>query len=381
MGDLNPATVTEWSRTLRSAGGRERRSGARPTRLSDVARRAGVSVKTVSNVVNGYVHVSPDTRAKVDRALAELDYRPNLAARNLRQGRSGIVALAVPDLDVPYFAEVAGAPRPGRAAAGLDRPDRPDRRRPRPGALAIENFGTRLVDGLILSPLASGVPELAGAPRDDPDGAARRAGLRRAGRPRLHRQRRGCAATPCGTCWTWAAAGSPRSASSPRVRRDRPAAAARLPGGAAPHGLPADPDLVVTTAGIHPCRGSAAVDRLLALDRAADAIFCFNDLLALGALRRLHERGIRVPGDVAVVGFDDIEDGRYSVPTLTTVRPDKERIAELAVDLLAERIEAQHAGGPVGGVAAGSAGREVTAPYDLVVRESTSGAAPSGQLA
>src|SRR6185295_14625797 len=76
-------------------------------RLSDVASRAGVSVKTVSNVVNGYEHVSNTTRAKVDAALTELDYRPNLAARNLRRGRSGIVALAVPELEVPYFSELA----------------------------------------------------------------------------------------------------------------------------------------------------------------------------------------------------------------------------------------------------------------------------------
>ena len=94
-----------------------------------------------------------------------------------------------------------------------------------------------------------------------------------------------------------------------------------------------------------------------------DAVFCFNDLLALGAMRALHERGLRVPDDVAVVGFDDIEDGRYSTPTLTTVAPDKERIAEHAVQLLAEQLEdgGRGAHGP----------REVIAPFDLAVREST----------
>ncbi|MEV5447730.1 LacI family DNA-binding transcriptional regulator, partial [Streptomyces sp. NPDC052644] len=76
-------------------------------RLKDVAERAGVSVKTVSNVVNGYQHVRPDTRARVEAAIAELRYRPNLSARNLRKGRTGVIALAVPELDVPYFAELA----------------------------------------------------------------------------------------------------------------------------------------------------------------------------------------------------------------------------------------------------------------------------------
>ncbi|MYR01529.1 LacI family DNA-binding transcriptional regulator, partial [Streptomyces sp. SID6139] len=77
--------------------------------LKDVAQRAGVSVKTVSNVVNNYVHVSPRTRARVQRAIDELGYRPNLVARHLRNGRTGIIALAVPELGNPYFSEVAGA--------------------------------------------------------------------------------------------------------------------------------------------------------------------------------------------------------------------------------------------------------------------------------
>jgi DNA-binding LacI/PurR family transcriptional regulator len=77
---------------------------------------------------------------------------------------------------------------------------------------------------------------------------------------------------------------------------------------------------------------------------------------------------VRVPDDVAVVGFDDIEDGRYSTPTLTTVRPDKKRIAELAVLLLAEQLDE--------GSRAARDPREVIAPFDLAIRESTgSGAA------
>ena len=80
---------------------------ALPARLKDVALLAGVSVKTVSNVVNDYPYVRPATRAKVQEAIAELGYRPNMTARNLRSGRSGVIALAVPELDAPYFAELA----------------------------------------------------------------------------------------------------------------------------------------------------------------------------------------------------------------------------------------------------------------------------------
>lgn len=94
--------------------------------------------------------------------------------------------------------------------------------------------------------------------------------------------------------------------------------------------------------------------------RTPDAVFCFNDTLALGALRALHEAGLRVPADVAVAGFGDIEDGRFSIPTLSTVAPDKERIARLAVDLLANRLAADRGAPP----------RELVAPHRLALRES-----------
>ncbi len=75
--------------------------------VHDVARLAGVSIKTVSNVINAHPHVRPATREKVQRAIAELGYTPNLTARNLRNGRTGVIALAVPDLSFSYFAELA----------------------------------------------------------------------------------------------------------------------------------------------------------------------------------------------------------------------------------------------------------------------------------
>ncbi len=102
--------------------------------------------------------------------------------------------------------------------------------------------------------------------------------------------------------------------------------------------------------------------RLLRLPEPPDAIFCFNDLLALGALRTLHEHGVRVPEQVAVVGWDDVEDGRFSSPTLTTVQPDKEQIAATAVDMLAARLGEGRDAPP----------HEVVARYRLVIRESTS---------
>src|SRR6478752_17016 len=77
--------------------------------MHDVARVAGVSIKTVSNVINDYPHVRPGTRDRVNEAIHQLDYRPNLSARGLRSGRTGVIGLAVPSLRENYFAELADA--------------------------------------------------------------------------------------------------------------------------------------------------------------------------------------------------------------------------------------------------------------------------------
>jgi DNA-binding LacI/PurR family transcriptional regulator len=118
-----------------------------------------------------------------------------------------------------------------------------------------------------------------------------------------------------------------------------------------------------------------------------DAVFAFSDLLALGALRACHDRGYRVPEDIAIVGFDDIEDGRYSVPSLSTVSPDKGQIARLAVDLLVSRLDHGHGqedGQDRGADAVGANGwhetRECVARHQLIVRESSAGAAASVPL-
>jgi DNA-binding LacI/PurR family transcriptional regulator len=84
--------------------------------------------------------------------------------------------------------------------------------------------------------------------------------------------------------------------------------------------------------------GAAAMRRLLKLPERPDAVFCFNDLMALGAMRAIHEAGLRVPDDIALVGFDDVEEAEYSIPSLTTVAPDKTEIAEAAVSTLLRRI-------------------------------------------
>nr|WSZ99943.1 substrate-binding domain-containing protein [Streptomyces sp. NBC_00857] len=122
--------------------------------------------------------------------------------------------------------------------------------------------------------------------------------------------------------------------------------------------------------------GADAVTRALSGGARPDALLCLNDQLALGALRALHEHGVRVPEDIAVMGFDDVEGGRYSVPTLSTVAPDKGAVAKAAVQLLLHRID--EANRPRDGAdetaVAPLSPQDRVVPHRLVLRESTEGA-------
>jgi DNA-binding LacI/PurR family transcriptional regulator len=345
--------------------------------LHDVALRAGVSIKTVSNVVNGYAHVSPATRTKVRQAIEELGYRPNLSARNMRGGRSGIIALAVPVLDEPYFAELAGsvikaADREGYIVLIDQTEGKADRER-----LVCQGIRSQLIDGLIFSPLALDSSELSertdsipmvllgeritGAADHviiDNVTAARQAVLHLAGigRTRI------------------AAIGAQRSKIGQTTHL-------RLTGyreGLAEAGLPYRPELVAETPSLYRHQGAAAMARLLDAGVRPDSVFAFNDVTAIGVLRCCYDHGLRVPEDVAVIGFDDLEEGRYTVPSLSTVSPDKDFIGKAAVELLASRLAATGPG-PHGG-RAGTDGdgqplgaREVIAPHRLEIRESTVG--------
>ncbi|GAA3535228.1 LacI family DNA-binding transcriptional regulator [Nonomuraea rosea] len=334
----------------------------------DVARLAGVSVRTVSNVVNNFAYVAEETRAQVQRALDELDYRPNVAARNLNRGSSNLLALVLP-LDVPYFTELA--------AHVVDRAeergytvliDRTEGVAEREREIVMRRDRSALFDGFIFSPLGLTADELRrwlgkcpavmlGEVRVDgfdhvaiDDTAAARsatAHLVSLGRTRI------------------AAMGVPHL---PRPAAGRPqgqTAAHRSAGyeqALAEAGLPVRPELSVKVRRYQREDGQQAMEGLLDLAEPPDAVFCYNDLLAIGAMRAVRARGLRVPEDVAVVGFDGIAEGRFANPSLTTVVPDKARIAELAVTRLLERVDGDQ-----------SPPAQLEAPWRLVVDESTTG--------
>ncbi len=322
-------------------------------KLRDVAEHAGVSVRTVSNVVNGFRYVAPATRERVQASIDALGYRPNMAARTLRRGRTGLVALVVPEIDSPYFAELAArtvriAERRGLTVL-IDQTDGDAEREKE----LLHGRRSQLVDGVLFSPWAVAPAELAARTDTVPlvllgehDGAAgvdhvaidNVAAAREATGHLLATGRRRIAALGI----------QPRSLNA--------TARQRLAGyhqALAEAGVPAEPDLAVPVRRLHRADGHAAMLALLDRAEPPDAVFCFTDELALGALRAAADRGVAVPDQLALVGFDDIEDGRFSVPALTTVSPDKDRIAELALDRLAAEP------GPP---------RSIVAPHRLVVR-------------
>ncbi|RSN13576.1 LacI family transcriptional regulator [Streptomyces sp. WAC 05977] len=327
--------------------------------LKDVAKLAGVSVKTVSNVVNGYDFVKPENRKRVEEALASTGYRPNLGARNLRRGRTGFLGLMLPELSIPYFGELAGLVLQAAQEHEwnvLIEQTLGTRERERN---ALSALGPHLIDGAIISPealhtkdfedLAPGVPlvmlgeHVVDVPIDHV-GIDNVQAARIAVRHLISLGRRRIAAIG--------------------AHPQRHTAAQRLEGyhsALEEAGLTPNPELVLPALRYHRANGAEAMAHLLALPEPPDAVFCFNDLLAIGALRAAAERGVQVPSDMAIVGFDNNEESAYSLPSLTTIAPDKAAIARAAVDLLRRRI----AGG------SDLEPEDVQTPFSLEIRNST----------
>ncbi|MCD5354230.1 LacI family DNA-binding transcriptional regulator [Kineosporia mesophila] len=332
--------------------------------LRDVADVAGVSPRTVSNVVNGYARVTESTRLKVEQAIAQLGYRPNVLARHLATGRSGQIVVVVPYIDTPYFAELLQAIIPVARQAGYNvLIDQSDGDREHEGQLIGPHSHRSLFDGMIYSPLGLSQQDLSNR---DPALPLVVIGERTSAANFDH----------VGIDDVAASTEAVRHLVSLGRRRiaaigDQPyptgeAAQRRTAGFRAAHaeaGLEVDESLIVSTPRFNRVDGAEAMKALLELDSPPDSVFCYSDLVASGAIHTALARGLRVPEDIAVIGYDDIEDGRYNRPTISTISPDKREIARLAVERLVMRIGSKE---PVPGV-------DLKAGYRLVARESTTG--------
>jgi LacI family transcriptional regulator len=325
--------------------------------IADVAARAGVSKTTVSHVLSGNRPVRADTRVRVERAIADLDYRPDFIARSLRTRQSRIVALVIPDITNPFFPVLARGFEDAFARRGY-RTFICNTDSLREQELAfVSDVASRRVDGLamvshhvhardVASLVDSGVrlvtigsviidhPLVDVVMGDDERGARDATSflVERYG-PRV-----ACIAG---------------SSEGPRAREVgyRQALATA--------GIALDPRLVVegdwTRGG-----GAAAMRLLLERPDPPRAVFCGNDLMALGALDVAQEHGLAVPRDIAVLGYDDVEWASMIRPTLTTVLNPAYDTGRAAADLLYDRIARGYDG----------ARRLVRLTCNLVVRES-----------
>jgi len=305
---------------------------------ADVAARAGVAARTVSNVVNDFAYVSADTRRRVLAAIEELGYRPNRAAQYLRTGRSGTIGVMLPELDVGYFAEIGRLlveEASGRGYTVLIAQTLGERDRE---ASVIDSFAGRQPDGLVISPISIGGDDLLAHAGSVPVVLL---GEHLVESDLDHVAIDNVAATA--------------QAVEHLVQQGRRSVAfiGHMPGGrlnmadmrvtgyrytVERNNIDFNDRLIRAVRGYHRSHGFDAVTELLYDGIHFDGLFCANDLLAIGAMRALADHGIRVPHDVAVIGFDDLDEGRFSVPRLSTISPDKAALARLTLDLLIARI-------------------------------------------
>ncbi len=335
---------------------------ARVAGIKDVARQAGVSVGTVSNVINRPEAVLPETRARVLAAIEELGYVRSESARQLRAGRSRIMALLVLDMGNPFFVDVArGAERAARQA-GLGVMVCNSGQSPAEEAEYLGLFAEQRVCGVLVTPadatgrnlesfarhripyvlvdrVASGTGTCAVSVDDVRGGALAVGHLISAG----HR--------------------SVAYVSGPgdlhQIRDRRQGALSAL----AEAGLPPEALVEIPSDRLDVAAGRDAGARLLGLVPRPTAVFCANDLLALGVLQALYAAGVRVPQDIAIVGYDDIEFAAAAAVPLTSVRQPAVVMGRMAAELLLE--EADDEGGT-------HEHRSVVLQPELVVRASSS---------
>lgn len=320
--------------------------------MADVARAAGVSRTTVSHVLSGNRPVAAGTAERVHAAIRAAGYKPSHLARSLRMSRSLSVGLLIPDITNPFYPVVARGLQDELQLAGYQllisstdgHRENTDRR--------IEGMLDRQVDGIVieardLSPawireqLGEDMPlvllgrEPADALTDavvvnDEQGSFEATELlARLGHRRV----------------AFVGAGGPREGGFDRAR--------------ARHGLDPEVGLVRRTE-LTRAAGAGTVAQLLELGSPPTAVVCGNDLIAVGALDAARLRGRRVPDELSVTGFDDIEVAALVTPALTTVQNPAYEIGRASARLVLERLDD-----------AATAGRRVVLPCPLAVREST----------
>ena len=313
---------------------------ARASSVKDVAALAGVSLGTVSTVLNRPDRVSPATRGKVEQAMRELGFVRNESARQLRAGHSRTLAYVLLDARNPFFTDVAEGAERAAEAAGLSLfLCHSDNRASREGDY-LAHLVEQRVQGILVTPVDPEAAVLSdvrrnGTPlvivdrtREDDEFCSVAVDDVLGGRLAVeHLMERGHTRV--------AFIGGPDTIGQVRDRlvgaRDAWAAA----------GLPDDQLTVIPTDGLTVVEGRSAGERLMGISkgRRPTAAFCANDLLALGLLQQLSTAGLTVPGDLAIVGYDDIEYASAAAVPLTSVRQPRQELGRRAAELVLDEAD------------------------------------------
>jgi LacI family transcriptional regulator len=326
--------------------------------IADVAEKAGVSKTTVSHVLSGKRPVAPVTRERIEQVIAELGFRPNALARSLRMQRTQMVALIIPDITNPYYPVLARGLQDALVEEGyhafLCNTDSDKEQE----SAFIADAVQRKVDGIILSSLhertqdvlkfiKSGLTFVSlGTGIDHPavDRVATddRQGALIATRFLIERGHRRIGMI----------GGAPHLLPS-RERFAGYRAALQEAGIPFDAALFAEGDFMRVS-------GTQGMRRLMQQSRPPTAVFCANDLMAIGAMDVVRELGMRIPDDVAIVGYDDIEAASLVTPALTTVLNPGYEMGKAAGQLLLERLQEKYDG----------PGRRVLVPHRFIQRVS-----------
>jgi LacI family transcriptional regulator len=311
--------------------------------IKDVAKRAGVGIATVSRALHGSPRVSAETAARVKKAIEELGYRPNTNAQSLASGRSQMLGLVVSDITNPFFPELVKGFEEVALDHGYDVFVASTNYEPARTALCVRRMIERKVDGVAImtseiDPSLSDtfakrkvplvfldVGEVAqGVSNVKVDYAQ---GIAQVVEHLLalgHSQ--------------FAFLSGPLRLKSVIERRDAFLACLQAPYGGRRRAL-------LVEEGNHKVAGGfEAMERVLERAPATTAVIASNDLTAMGALRAIRQRGLRVPEDISVAGFDDIQMAKYTEPPLTTVKLVRTEIARLACEALLDSIRTRGMG-------------------------------------
>ncbi len=338
------------------------RLGGTSMSIREVAKRANVSTATVSRAIHHDSRVNAETAERVWHAIRELNYYPNVHARSLASGRSHIAGLIVSDITNPFFPELVQGFAEAALESGYDTLVASTNYDAARTSLAIRRMLERKADGVAI--MTSEMDESLIAELKNRNVPMVFLDVAEPGR--LISNLRVDYADGVGTAVRHLISlghrrigflSGPDNLKSARVRRE---AFLECLSNA---GLAIEDPRMVTDGGHRIDGGFDAMQRLLALDERPTAVLASNDLTAIGALRAIRTAGLRVPEDISVVGFDDIQLAAFTDPPLTTVRLPRTEIAERAFECLARNMDLGQEDGTEPVIGTKLVVRASTAPY------------------